>query len=106
MSKQPTEPERLSDEEIDDLARRVVTNEVFITNDGKVVDAAFMVILPFINLEQSFAENVGALYEEYAKTGSRSMNGYPVFYSVNFLHKDDLGPLYDKIEAKKEALVV
>lgn len=95
-----SEPARLTPEELDDLSDRIISDEVYIANDAKGIEDSFMLVLSAANLEESYIDNIGALYEELSKAGPRGVNGRPFFTSARFLHKKDLGPLIDKIEEK------
>lgn len=97
---------RLPEQELRDLARQIVTNEVFITNSKEGLDFAFGTVLALGGAELlvEAAEQVGALWEEYSKAGPRSINGYPSFFSYHVVHRDDLSALGQTIAEFKAAL--
>ncbi len=96
---------RMSDEELNELAKDVALGRVFITNSEEGMKSAFGMMLMFLHempLEE--AEKIGALYEYYDKAGPRSINGYPFFFGCRFLHVEDQKPLRDLIEEKSRVL--
>jgi hypothetical protein len=97
---------RLTDEELNNLAIAIVAGKTYIANQPEAVRFSFSHLIGLLNppMTEEEAELVGALYEDYSAAGPRGINGYPFFFSLKFLHKDDLGPLHDKIEAKQKAL--
>ena len=98
--------ERKSDVEIDNLAKRIVKHEIYITNSGEGIRTSFPLVL---SASSGAIENItdcGALYEEWNLAGERSCNGYPMFFSGNFLHKDDLKLLRTKIDEYNKILEV
>lgn len=96
----------LTDEEVTDLARRVVTNEVFITNNPEAIQHSFSLILMGLAKEggPGIPEDLGAIWEEWSKAGPLGINGHPFFTSAHFLHKDDLPRVADEIERMEKAL--
>lgn len=98
----PMEP--LSDEKITELARDIVTNRVFCTNDEHAVKCAFYMVLMFVKPSQ-MPPNVGAFYAPYGESvPGRAMNGYPIFYSIGFVPKESLPALTAKIDELYAAL--
>lgn len=95
---------RKTDEELNDLAKSVALGQVFITNNEDGIRNAFGGLLIFSDFTEEEAQQIGAMYEEYAKAGPRSINGYPFFFSASFVHVDDLPKLSALIEEKQKAL--
>lgn len=97
---------RLTDEELNDLAVGIVKGETYCVNDSEAVRLSFGHIIGMMDepFDAETREQIGAFYEDFSKAGPRSINGYPMFFSLNILHIDDVGPLSDKIEAKRKAL--
>lgn len=105
MSTPMTEIPRMTPDEINTLARRVVTNEVYIANTDQAYRNAWPLLLAFMAEDlANIADDVGAMWEELSKAGPRSINGFPFFTSGHFVHRDDLDAVLAAIEAKEEAL--
>lgn len=75
-----------TDEELKELAKRTIKNEIFVAANKESIENAFMMILA---LGAEFPDDTVALYEEYSKAGPRSLNGYPMFMSCGALSKDE-----------------
>jgi len=54
----------------------------------KDISMIFMILL-FMKPEEYDTESIGCMYEYFSEAGPRSINGYPVFMSACFMHKDD-----------------
>lgn len=101
----PREVNRIEDKEkIDNLAHRINNDEIFITNNPESMEMSFGFILGLMSQEfteerwKEFSESIGTVYEEMDKAAPRSVNGKPMFFSANFIHKDDLDILFEKLE--------
>jgi hypothetical protein len=90
---------RMTTEEVHDLARRIVTNQVFITGDPDVVRMSFLVVAL-----GGCPENTALVYEEYTQASERSINGYPMFFSAKFVHVDDAEALVAEAKRLSDAL--
>lgn len=97
---------RLSDDDMNALAVACAKDEVYIVNDEEGVRLSFGHMFGLMNppLEKEVIDQIGAIYERYDKAAPRGINGRPMFFSMQFLHKDDLPVLIDRIEAKRKAL--
>src|SRR5271157_4422261 len=93
-------PLRLGTEQLSQLARDIVTNRVFITNDSEGIDNSFSLILSGSapRMTDDTINQIGAVYEYIDKAADRSINGYPFFFSCKMLHRDDLRPLVAEVE--------
>lgn len=104
----PTEVPRLLPDAVRNLARRIVTHEVFITNQREGLDLSFAMPLSLMAAEkkvpESYQMSIGAVYEEFSKAAQRSINGYPMFMSCQFVHKDDLPLLLENVEQMRAAI--
>lgn len=90
--------DRRSDEDLKQLALDIVAGHVFTSNHMKVeeIDAGLMrcVFMPLVFLdEEGHKEMADAqicfLYEYYSKAGPRGVNGYPTFFSMSVLDRED-----------------
>lgn len=97
-------PPRLTEKGLHDLARDIVTNVVYISNDEHV-DLTFPVMMfAAPKMKKREINNIGALYERWSKAGPTAINGRPMFWSCMLLHKGDLAPLLDEVARLKEVL--
>lgn len=99
----PMEP--LSDAQVYNLARDIVTNLVYwpdFQTDWREIQMTFMV-LALCPLD-SIPSNAGAVYEYYTEAGPMSVNGRPTFFSCRFMPKESLPALQDEVERLSKAL--
>ncbi|KKM86695.1 hypothetical protein LCGC14_1276410 [marine sediment metagenome] len=98
--------ERLTPEEITELARDSVTNLVFITNSQDGINLSFGLVLSLLlpKAHERYIESIGAVYEYISKAGPRSINGMPMFTSVRFLHIEDMPLLTEERSRLKAAI--
>lgn len=66
-----------------------------------------MVFLPlafgaFQNFEKEDVDNIGTIYEDISKAGPRCINGYPQFFSMFVMHKDDWARAAAAIERERK----
>lgn len=97
---------RMSEEEIATLARRLVQNEVFLTNTKEGMELAFGLLLSALlaKARPEQIEDIAGLWEEMSKAGPRSINGYPFFMSCHYVHREDWSALMGKIKEYRAAL--
>lgn len=86
------EPPRRTSEELRTLAREVVTGQVYLTNDPEAIRLSFGLILMLVMAEapRSWIDKIAAVYAPMSSAGDRGINGYPMFFSMNVLHVDDV----------------
>lgn len=84
----------MSEEELRKLAVDYVEGKIFTTfhfheaemDRGEMVGLVFM---PLLLGGVGFAKDAWMLYEYYSEAGPRSINGYPIFFSMRkVIHKD------------------
>ena len=97
MGTTKTEPDRLTEDDMKTLARDWVEGRVFTNRDIKednMIRSVFMLIGlgGFGDVDTS---KIGMIYEYLSEAGERSVNGYPMFMSVRFVHKEDMKPLFE-----------
>lgn len=115
MSQNPTDSKTeidsalggMSEEELRKLAVDFVENKIF-TNfhmqehdvrDGTMLGLIFM---PLILGDGSFATDAWMLYEYADQAGPRSINGYPIFFSVRKIIQKDAPAFRHYVEEYKE----
>lgn len=74
-----------TDDELKEIAKKVVNNEIFVSFGGKSL-IAFQMIIALSDSES--IKDTCAMYEYYDKCGPGSINGYPTFFSAHLLNKD------------------
>ena len=96
-----------TDEQLKQLAKDIHTGVVFTSNhlpqeDPMLLGAVFMPLVMMSDQQQQdfVAQNPGMVYEYIEKAGPRSMNGYPMFMSFQFITIDE----YEKVRVFYEEL--
>lgn len=89
---------RLGPEKLRELARGIVEGTHYCVNEAAAIRDSFGLVIMALDPATDLVD-VGAFYEEFAKSGPTGINGRPFFTSCRFLHKDDLQPLIDAIAA-------
>ncbi len=92
----------LNEQEIDCLAKDIVNEKVFTEEDIADIQDLGRVFLPinlglFATAGKYVLENIGLIYEYTDRMSSRQIDGYPIFKSMNILHKDNIPELIEKI---------
>lgn len=97
---------RLTNAQITDLARRIITNQTYLAMTEQELDLSFGFTLSMaaIDLKRSEIETWGAVYEDYSQALPRTVNGRPMFFSCRILHVNDVPRLFDEISRMEEAL--
>lgn len=90
--------------EITTLARQSVLGEKWVVNDERAVECAFSIPRMFGFGSIANIDDLGALIGTLSESTGASLNGYPMFTSVGFLHKDDVGPFCSEVDRMEEAL--
>lgn len=92
-----------TDAEIKDLAIRLYKGEIFTSNhinNPSLIPQIFMV-LPFMNgfsKKMLILNDAYLFYEEMSQAGPASLNGYPCFFSMRYLDRNDANRLFDKYD--------
>ena len=90
-------PEKIPRMKEGDLAQFVIDycdGKVFISLDVKgdhLLPMVFMVVAlgAFSEWKEEDIADIGILWEFWSKAGPRAINGYPMFTSAHYMHKDD-----------------
>jgi len=89
---------RLSPKDLREFVEGVIANRYFLSaqireSEGALIKNIFMPLALGALSSWSKEEllNIGIIYEEYSSRtqASRSINGYPIFFSCRLMHKDD-----------------
>jgi hypothetical protein len=103
----------LSDQELKDLALDVWKSRVFLSSyiPPQDQDLVVQIFLPLLFMDKKQLKDLadsrpGVFYEYYEKAMPRSINGYPIFPSFQFLSQDNTTTLikYIKKLDEKEAI--
>lgn len=84
----------MSEEELRKLAVDYVEGKIFTTfhfnkHDIESGDMVGLVFMPLLLGGASFAHDAWMLYEYYSEAGPRSINGYPIFFSMRKVIQKD-----------------
>lgn len=99
----------MAPEEIGKLAERIVRGEIFTDchihpNDRESMTLSVFMVLALGGLEGVDPEDIGMLWEENSKAAPRSVNGYPCFFSVHLVNREDAAKVWTKVHAMDAAL--
>lgn len=103
-----------TDEELKQLGSDLQSDKIFTTahireGDGSLIRSIFMALV-FLNEEQTEKlkdDKVEILFEYYHKAGERSINGYPIFMSMQYMTHDEWVKVieyHDKIKSAIEGI--
>jgi hypothetical protein len=85
-------PERLTPEQLSELAVDVVEGRSYVASDPDAIRNSFGLLIAMLDWDD-VADQVGALYAPMSEAMPTAINGMPVFASMQILHVDDLEPL-------------
>lgn len=96
---------RMNPTELKALARRIITNEIYVAWSQEALELSFgaMLALAGSSLKEDMGR-IGLIYEEYNRAAPRSVNGYPMFFSMRLLHVNDVKYLREHLIRMQEAL--
>ena len=87
---------RMTDAQLRKFVDDYVSNRIFTSAElrDSEVDILQMIFMPLAlgclsNLQPDSLKQVGCVWEYYDKAGPRSINGKPMFMSLNLMHIDD-----------------
>ena len=100
----PKTPDELKTLAVDIFQQKVFT-ERHIT-DPSMFGNVFMVAAlgGFADCPEEYTQSIGMVYEYLEKAGPRSVNGYPMFMSLQLLNKEDAQKVWDMYFKMKEAV--
>lgn len=93
---------RMDDDEIREFVDALMAGQLFTSEQVKNEGDIPMVFMPLMlgaseHLEP-IIDDIGCLYEYMDKAAPRGINGQPIFYSFNVLHKDDWAVVLDTLK--------
>jgi alpha/beta superfamily hydrolase len=98
--------ERYTDDELRAFARRIITREVYVAWTQDAIEYSFgaMIALSAGMLPDEDVQNIGLIWAEEKNANAMCVNGYPTFFQMAFIHKDDVEPLVAHLQRMEEAL--
>jgi len=102
---------KLTDDDINALAEDIYKGNVFTSNQIRKEDMGMLPVI-FIPLalagpkliEDMKREDPGMIYEHFSEAGTRSINGYPTFFSFHIVSQEDANKVWEKYEQIKKAV--
>lgn len=101
-------------EEIKSIAFALLNNSIFTDrhisqDEPHMLGSIFMPLAlgAFKDLTEEEVQNIGLIYESLDKAGPRAINGYPSFFSFQYLDKTDSDKVFEmarKIQAAVESV--
>jgi len=87
-------PTRLNDDELQEFISDFLKGRIFCSDQIAVKGDIGMVFLPiafgaFTRVPYEYIEQMGIIFEYIEKAGNKTINGMPVFMSMQILHKED-----------------
>ena len=106
QAQQPTEPPRMSDEELkrfvlDFCDGRIFSSGHIAESDLSLLPSIFMVLI-FMEFSEAYYDHVGLIWERLSEAAPTSINGYPCFFSCHVMHKLDWERVRKVISAERE----
>ncbi len=96
---------RRTPQEVTELARDVITRRKMVTDDPEAIRCAFLIMMTLMPpLTEAASKAVAAFIGDYSEITGQTLNGYPMFTSIGFLHRLDVGAYNSEIRRMKEAL--
>lgn len=102
---------KLTDDEINALAEDIYMGKVFTSDHLRETDLRMLpqIFTPLILADETLRaellkEPIGMIYEHLSEAGSRSVNGYPIFFSFHAVSQDDAKRVWEKVEQIKKAV--
>ena len=97
-----------TDEEIKEIALGIHSGNIFCDRHLQKPDDISFVFIPLILNDGALSEDdlkqIGMIYEYMDEASSRGINGYPCFYSMRILGKEDAKKVLEKVEEIRKAL--
>lgn len=100
-----------TEEELTDLARAAFRGAIFTSlqvrpGDEKLIPSIFLVLalMDGTAREEFLKHKPAMLYADMADASPRSVNGYPSFFSLNFLNIEETNVFMDKYNAIVDAV--
>jgi hypothetical protein len=107
--KQALKLPKMSDEDLRKFVDDYCSNRIFTSNElqNSEIDLLQMIFLPLSlgclsKLQPDSLKQVGCIWEYYDKAGPRSINGKPMFMSMNLMHIDDWKRAVTAIEKEEK----
>lgn len=104
----PKEPTRLSDAQRDDLMQDACAGKIYFdwnVPEGTPVESVFIPFKlgSFNDAPRSYVEAIGCVYQRVDKAGPLAVNGEPMFFSMQVLHREDYTWLMKTLKKRLKA---
>lgn len=102
----------LKKSELSKLSKDIALDKVFCSfyiPESQQKNLLGMVFMPLLlgatsDMSKEQIDDIGFVYEYYDKSGPRSINGYPIFFSCGFVSKTDAKRIMNKVSKIKKAI--
>lgn len=102
---------RRNDREIKELALNIYRGDIFTSLQVRESDTYLLssIFMPLMFMDQEQIDKMKEhkaymLYASMSDAGPRSINGYPIFMSMNYIDEEDCKKVFEKYEAMKKAI--
>ncbi len=102
---------KLTDDEVNTLAEEIYRGRVFTSGHIRQEDQMMLpsIFIPLIFAGEKLKEVLlkdapGMIYEHLSEAGPRSINGYPVFFSMHIISHEDAKTVLEKVKRIKESV--
>ncbi len=96
---------RRTPEEISEIVHGLVQNRYFVATMAPPEEIRSIFLpLGLAGMGDFDPETLGNVIEEYDKASPRSINGWPMFMSCQFIHKEDWTEIADRYQKVSEAV--
>lgn len=105
----PTKVLGRSLKELNQIAKDIYNNLIFTSlqlRDMHLLSNIFMPILlgAFEKESKEYKDDIGLIFEYYSKVSPMAINGYPIFFSFQYLSKSDTEIVLEKIKKIDEVM--
>jgi len=105
-TEQLREPEHLTEDEIKEIALKLVGGSLFVATQAPP-EMMTSIFLPVARdgLAGIAVDKIGNIVEDLSKAGHWAINGYPTFLSCQVIHVEDWITIVEKAEAARAAVL-
>lgn len=102
---------KLTDDEINALVEDIYRDRVFTSNHLRPEDLEMLpsIFMPLAFADEKLKEELlidapGMIYEHLSQAGHRSINNYPIFFSLHIVNQEDTKKILEKVEQIKKSV--
>jgi len=100
-----------SKKEINELALDLFKGSIFTSNQIRANDQSLLlsIFMPLVFMKKEYIDwmqdnKISVFYEYWDQAGPRSINGYPIFFSMKMMDEKDAKIVWEKCEAIVKAV--